>query len=86
MNDLHSKKAHFFLTSAATWLTTSAEQSLHKCMKKLDREGYRYAIWCVPLPPDSDYEIVEYRPQVQGAVWVETIDPKPRTYHAKDSK
>ena len=70
-----SDKAHFFLTSVATWLTTSPDQTLRDCVMQMEREGLRYAVWFIPHPHWADYDIGGFVPQIEGAVWVETIDP-----------
>jgi hypothetical protein len=71
-------KNHFFLTSVAQWLTTGPDRTLAQAVKAMDKDGYPYTIWAIPAPPDADYEIEEYRPKVEGALFMERVEPAPR--------
>jgi hypothetical protein len=69
-------KNHFFLTSAAQWRTTGPDFTLAQAIKAMDKDGYVYSIWAIPLPPDADYDIEYYAPQVEGALFMERVEPR----------
>lgn len=63
---------HWYVTSAANWVT---ENRFHlskaiRTLRKLDGKDWDFAIWRVPGPADSEYEIDNYAPQVEGAEMV----------------
>lgn len=67
---------HFFAASAFTWATTTAERTLQQLIKHMDKEGYTYNLFLVPLPHDTPYEINFYQPQVEGTQWLGTFEKK----------
>ena len=58
------EKHHFFASSAARW---RVNYDLEKLIKDMKREKYPFAIWMVPGPDDTPYQINTYAPQVEGA-------------------
>lgn len=79
----HPSDTHFFLSSFATWITTGPNRTLKQAMAALDREGYAYNVWAVPLPPNAEYEIKGWAPQVKGALFMAEVEPKPRKKRSK---
>jgi hypothetical protein len=71
-------KSHFFASSVYTWMTTGTQLDLRELMKRMDKAGHPYDLFAVPLPPDAPYEIRTFAPQVEGAIWMGTIHPKPK--------
>lgn len=67
---------HFFASSALTWATTTEERDLRALIKLMDKEGYPYNLFLVPVPQDTDYEINLYQPQVKGTIWLGTYNQK----------
>ena len=67
---------HFYASSAFTWITTTAERNLQQLIKHMDKEGYTYNLFLVPLPHDATYEIKHYQPQVEGTQWLGTFEKK----------
>ena len=67
---------HFYASSAFTWITTTAERNLQQLIKHMDKEGYTYNLFLVPLPHTATYEIKHYQPQVEGTVWLGTFEKK----------
>lgn len=63
---------HFYASSVATWVTTSADRNLSELLDLMNREGLTYSLWVVPVPHDTPYEIEMYAPKVAGAQWVGT--------------
>lgn len=61
---------HFFASSAATWAVTDDKRDLRALLKLMDKEGYTYNLFLVPVPHDTDYEIRMYQPQVEGTEWL----------------
>ena len=69
-------KNHFFLTSAAQWLTTGPDRTLAQAIRLMNKDGMPYTIWAIPAPPDADYDIEEYKPMIDGALFMERVEPK----------
>lgn len=67
---------HFFAASAFGWATTNAERTLQQLIKHMDKEGYTYNLFLVPLPHTETYEINFYQPQVEGTQWLGTFEKK----------
>ncbi len=67
---------HFYASSAFTWATTTAERNLQQLIKHMDKEGYTYNLFLVPLPPNTSYQIKHYQPQVEGTQWLGTFEKK----------
>ena len=70
----HTKDYHFYASSAATWITTTPKRDLTQVIKMMNKEGYTYNLYIVPLPYDAEYEIKMYAPQVAGAECLGTFD------------
>jgi hypothetical protein len=58
---------HFFASSIATWITTTDMRELPDVIKMMEHEGYPYSLFWVPGDWESNYEIRNYAPQVEGA-------------------
>lgn len=76
-----STAVHYFASSALYW---TVDTDLEKC-KALQRQrdeacidgGVRpmgFAVYRVPLPVEAPYEIVYYRPKVEGVELVEEVE------------
>lgn len=63
-------KWHFFASSVATWVLTTPERTLGDLIKHMEKEGYPFNLFLVPLPYDADYEINFYQPQVEGTQYL----------------
>lgn len=70
---------HYFISSAYNW---STDADLLKALTKQKRvdtnklafyRAKRADVWLVPLPADAEYRIENYRPQVDGIVFLGTI-------------
>lgn len=70
------ENSHFFASSACTWITTTDKRDLRQLMKHMDKEGYAYNLFLVPVPHTHQYEIDMYQPQVEGTRWVGFFDKK----------
>ena len=64
---------HFYMASFSTWVTTGKTYTFCDAMRLMNKEWYPYAIWYVPLPPEADYDINFYAPQVPDAHIVELV-------------
>ncbi len=65
------KPHHFYATSIARWKVSDNIGALIDAFRK---DGYDFSIWYVPLPLDASYKIEEYRPKVDGLVWLGTYE------------
>lgn len=70
------ENSHFFASSVCTWITTTDKRDLRQLMKHMDKEGYAYNLFLVPVPHTHQYEIDMYQPQVEGTRWVGFFDKK----------
>lgn len=66
---------HFLLTSVFTWRTGT---DLHDLMKAMDKEGYTYWVWLVPVEQSEPYEINFFQPQVPGSFLLAEVEKKPK--------
>jgi hypothetical protein len=62
--------AHYFLSSIATWRTTGPTTTMLEVLQSMLKEGYPVAVWYVPAKYSASYDIKNYAPQVEGAVWL----------------
>ncbi len=67
---------HFYASSVAQWATTTPERDLRDLMRLMERDGYGYNLFLVPLPYDADYGINFFQPQVEGTKWLGFFDVK----------
>jgi hypothetical protein len=65
-----NKQAHFFASSVATWVTTTPERTLKDLLTHMEKEGYPFNLFHVPVPYDTDYTINMYQPQVEGTLYL----------------
>lgn len=61
---------HFYASSVADWATTNKTRDLRALIKIMDKFGYSYSLFLVPVPHDTAYEIKAYEPQVKGTQWL----------------
>jgi|LakMenEpi03Aug12_release.lakeMendotaPanAssembly.Ray.scaffolds.fasta_scaffold3308422_1 hypothetical protein len=62
--------AHFFAASAATWGVTTPGRTLKELLTLMEKEGYAFNLFFVPVPYNTNYEIKMYQPQVDGATYL----------------
>ena len=61
---------HFYASSVADWVTTNETRDLRELLKMMDKFGYAYNLFLVPLPHTADYEIAMFQPMVEGTQWL----------------
>jgi uncharacterized protein with von Willebrand factor type A (vWA) domain len=61
---------HFYASSVADWVTTNETRDLRALLKMMDKFGYAYNLFLVPVAHDAPYEIKMYQPQVEGTQWL----------------
>jgi hypothetical protein len=71
-----NKPFHIYGSSVATWATTTDKRDLAALLKRLGADGLPFSLWFVPLAHDATYEIKRYAPDVEGAIFLGTIQPK----------
>lgn len=64
---------HFYATSAAEWLV---DTDIRAIMRAMDRSGLEYGVWFVPADIKAEYEISQYRPVVEGSVFLGKYQPE----------
>ena len=67
---------HFYASSVAQWATTNDKRDLRALLKLMDKDGYSYHLFIVPVPHDTNYEIRMYQPQVKGTQWLGFFEVK----------
>jgi hypothetical protein len=58
---------HFFATSAAEW---HIDSDIKRLIKFMDKQGFEYGLWYVPVDINADYEIKYFVPQVEGSAFL----------------
>jgi len=61
---------HFYASSVAQWATTTDERDLRQLLALMDKDGYAYNLFIVPVAHDAMYDIKWYQPQVEGTQWL----------------
>lgn len=61
---------HFYASSVAQWATTNDTRDLRALLKLMDKDGYGYNLFLVPVKHSEAYEINRYQPQVEGTQWL----------------
>ena len=61
---------HFYASSAAQWATTTDERDLRQLLKLMDKDGYDYNLFLVPVKYTANYEIKMFQPMVTGTQWL----------------
>ena len=64
------KDTHFYAASVADWVTTNPTRDLRALIKMMEKFGYSYNLFLVPVPHDTNYDIRMFAPQVEGAQWL----------------
>lgn len=67
---------HFFATSFAEW---HVDSDIKRLLKFMDKRGYEYGIWYVPVDSNESYEVENFVPQVEGAKFLGKYQPKETT-------
>jgi hypothetical protein len=69
----HLTDYHFYASSAAQWATTNETRDLPALLELMEKDGYTFALFRVPVPHTADYEIKMYQPVVKGTEWLGTF-------------
>ena len=64
---------HFFAASAAEWRVDTDIRAITRIM---DKSGLEYGVWFVPADIKAEYEISQYRPVVEGSVFLGKYQPE----------
>ena len=67
---------HFYASSVADWAITNETRDLRALLKLMDKFGYSYNLFLVPLPSSAAYKIKRYEPEVEGTVWLGFFETK----------
>ena len=76
MNKHSPESTHFYASSVADWVVTNDTRDLRELLKMMDKFGYPYNLFLVPLPHTANYEIKMYQPQVEGTQWLGYFETK----------
>jgi hypothetical protein len=68
-----TENKHFFAASAFQWATTNETRDLPALLELMDKDGYSYNLFSVPVPHTTEYEINMYQPQVAGTEYLGTF-------------
>jgi hypothetical protein len=61
---------HFLACSLAQWAVTTPERDLRALTRLMDKDGFDYNLFLVPVSHDAEYQIKMYQPQVEGTKWL----------------
>lgn len=67
---------HFFASSVSTWQTTTGEMGLPALIKRMEKEGRTFNLYYVPLHHSKNYTIREFKPEVEGVIYLGAFDTK----------
>jgi hypothetical protein len=67
------KDQHFFAASVFQWATTNETRDLPALLDLMNKDGYSYNLFSVPVPHTTEYEINMFQPQVAGTEWLGTF-------------
>jgi hypothetical protein len=70
---------HFYASSVCQWVTTTQVRDLRQLIKHMERDGFNYNLFLVPVAHDAKYEIKMYQPQVEGTQWLGYYEVKEET-------
>ena len=70
---MKDKDFHFYASSVAQWATTIDARDLPALLALMDKDGYTYALFLVPVSHTTGYEIKMYQPQVEGTEYLGTF-------------
>jgi hypothetical protein len=66
---------HFYASSVSQWMTTNPTRDIRQLLRAMDKDGYEYTLFYVPLKHDAPYKISRYEPVVEGVVWLGNYKP-----------
>ena len=72
------KDQHFFAASVMQWATTNETRDLPALLDLMNKDGYAYNLFSVPVPHTTEYEINLFHPQVKGTEWLGTFQATKR--------
>jgi hypothetical protein len=70
---MKDKDFHFYASSVAQWATTDDTRDLPALLDLMDKDGYTYALFLVPVSHTTGYDIKMYCPLVDGAEYLGTF-------------
>jgi hypothetical protein len=73
---MREPQQHFYASSVSQWATTNDKRDLRQLLRLMDKDGYAYNLFLVPLDHTATYEIRMYQPQVEGTQWLGFFKPK----------
>lgn len=68
----HKGEYHYYGTSSAEWKTSD---DLREVIAHFEKSHFPYALYYVPVPQESDYQIKFYAPQVEGTFCIGEFFP-----------
>jgi hypothetical protein len=66
-NKQAAEPMHFFASSAFQWRTND---NLEQLIGHMKQKGKGFSLWRVPLPESASYSIDNFRPEVEGTVYL----------------
>ena len=67
---------HFYASRFCTWKTS---EDMREVIAHMEKEGYEYTLWYVPVSNSDNYQIKYYAPQVEGSFVLSTFTPKKKS-------
>lgn len=63
---------HFFGTSVAEF---HVDENIDELIKYMKSRGFEYNLWFVPCDVSDEYQIKQFAPQVEGAIYLGKYQP-----------
>jgi streptogramin lyase len=70
---MSKSKFHFFGASQAEWFT---DESAARVIERMETGKRNFSLWYVPAPPEAQYAIDHFEPQVEGRIFLGQYDTK----------
>ena len=67
-------QSHLFFSNALMWCVSGPERTVSDAIKLMEKERISYCVFYVPVPPNTDYEIEFFTPQVPGTQMLELVE------------
>ncbi len=64
---------HFFASNRVCW---RIDQDIERLIRTMKKFTLPFSLWYVPTAVEQDYDIENFVPQVDGAIFLITIHPK----------
>ena len=76
MSNETKPQGHLLFVNAFMWASTGSTRTVAETAQLFEKDKVSYVVWYVPAPPEAEYEIKFFSPQVPGAYVMEAVEFK----------